>query len=75
MLGRKLTALCYGSISAIGNRVTDGNMWTECRDAPAPTRRKSAAKISADVVAVILRMVSIAKMCCVARRAAGANPT
>jgi hypothetical protein len=23
MPGRKLTALCYGSVSAIGNRVTD----------------------------------------------------
>jgi hypothetical protein len=34
---------------------------------------KNAAKISADVVAVILRMVSIAKMCCRARSAVGAN--
>jgi hypothetical protein len=38
-------------------------------------KAKNAAKISADVVAVILRMVSIAKMCCEARSAVGANPS
>ena len=36
-------------------------------------KAKSAAKISSDVVAVIMRMVSIAKMCCGALGAVGAK--
>jgi len=58
-----MTALCYGSISVIGNRVTDVTCERTAGTRPRQQGEK-CSKISADIVAVILRMVSIAKMCC-----------